>query len=87
LETKLLFSTTCHPQTNEQIEVVNRTLHTMLRAVLKNNIKLWEEYLPHVEFAYNRSTHSTIKMCPFEIVYGLITRAAIDLMPLPNSEK
>jgi hypothetical protein len=48
---------------------------------------LWEEYLPHVEFAYNRSMHSTTKMCPFEIVYGLIPRAPIDLMPLPTSEK
>jgi hypothetical protein len=51
LWTNLLFSTTCHPQTDGQTEVVNRTLSTMLRAVLKKNIKMWEEYLPHVEFA------------------------------------
>ena len=58
LWTKLLFSTTCHPQT----EVVNRTLSAMLRAVLKNNKKMWKECLPHIEFAYNRSLHSTTKM-------------------------
>jgi hypothetical protein len=48
---------------------------------------MWEECLPHVEFAYNRSLHSTTKMCPFEIVYGLLPRSPIDLMPLPSSKK
>ena len=46
---------TCHDFPDGQTEVVNRTLSTMLRAVLKKNIKLWEECLPHVKFAYNRS--------------------------------
>jgi hypothetical protein len=82
-----LFSTTCHTQTDGQTEVVNRTLSTMLRAVLEKNIKMWEEYLPHVEFAYNRSLHSTTKMCLFEIIYGLLPHAPVDLMPLLSSEK
>jgi transposase InsO family protein len=47
LGAKLLFSTTCHPQTDGQTEVVNRTLSTMVRAILKKNIKMWEECLPH----------------------------------------
>jgi hypothetical protein len=50
LGTKLLFSTTYHPQTDDQTEVVNHTLSTMLWAVLNTNFKLWEECLPHVEF-------------------------------------
>jgi hypothetical protein len=62
---KLLFSTTCHPRTAGQIEVVNRTLSTMLWAVLKTNLKLWEECLPYIELAYNRSVHSTTKVSPF----------------------
>jgi hypothetical protein len=51
LGTNLLFSTTCHPQTDGQTEVVNHILSTMLRAILKSNLKLWEGCLPHIEFA------------------------------------
>jgi hypothetical protein len=87
LGTEILFSTTCHPQTDGQTEVVNRTLFTMLRDVLKKNIKMWEECSSHVEFAHNRSLHSTTKMHPSEIVYGFLPHALIDLMPLPSSEK
>jgi hypothetical protein len=86
LRTKLLFSTTCHPQTDGQTEVVNRTLSTMLQAVLKTNLMLWEECLPHIEFAYNRSVHSTMKVSPFRVVYGFNPRVPIDLLPLPPSE-
>jgi translation initiation factor IF-1 len=86
LGTKLLFSTTCHPQTDGQTEVVNRTLSTMLRAVLKDNLRLCEECLPHIEFAYNRSIHSITKLSPFMIVYGFNPCSPVDLLPLPPSE-
>jgi hypothetical protein len=85
--TKLLFSTTCHPQTDGQTEVVNNTLSTMLRVVLKKNLKLWEDCLPHVEFAYNRAVHSTTNSCPFEIVYGFKPHTPMDLLPLPLLEQ
>jgi transposase InsO family protein len=85
LGTKLQFSTTCHPQTDGQTEVFNRTLSTMLWAILKSNLKLWE-CLPHIKFAYNRSVHSTMKVSPFQVVYGFNPHAPIDLLPLPPSE-
>ena len=51
--TLLKFSTTCHPQTDGQTEVTNHTLGTLLRALVKKNIKAWDELLPHAEFAFN----------------------------------
>jgi hypothetical protein len=86
LGTKLLFSTTCHLQTDGQTEVVNRTLSTMLWAILKSNFKLWDESLPHIEFAYNRSMHSTMKVSPFQVVYCFNPRAPIGLLPLLPSK-
>ena len=48
---------------------------------------MWEEYLPHVEFAYNRVVHFTTKFCPFEIVNGFNPTVPIDLLPLPLRER
>ncbi|KAK1665844.1 hypothetical protein QYE76_054003 [Lolium multiflorum] len=87
LGTKLLFSTTCHPQTDGQTEVVNRTLSQLLRSMIKKNLKEWEECLSHVEFAYNRAVHSTTELCPFEVVYGFKPITPLDLLPLPIHER
>jgi len=87
LGTKLLLSTTCHPQTNGQTEVVNRTLSMLLWTMIKKNLREWEECLPHVEFAYNRAVHSTTQMCPFEVVYGFKPITPFDLLPLPLQER
>jgi hypothetical protein len=87
LGTKLLFSTTCHPQTDGQTEVVNRTLSSLLRAIIKKNLKTWEDCLPHTEFAYNRSIHSATKFSPFEIAYGFNPLSPLDLTSLPVSER
>ena len=43
---KLLFSTSSHPQTDGQTEVVNRSLSTLLRVLIKKNLKNWEECIP-----------------------------------------
>ncbi|XP_037497970.1 uncharacterized protein LOC119371608 [Jatropha curcas] len=84
--TKLLYSTTCHPQTDGQTEVVNRTLGTLLRAVVGKNLKTWEDCLPFIEFAYNRSIHSSSGYSPFEPVNGFNPLIVLDLSPLPLNE-
>jgi hypothetical protein len=70
LETKLLFSTTYHPQTDGQTERVNQILEDMLRMHVMHQPKKWEDYLPLVEFAYNNGYQESLKMSPFEVLYG-----------------
>src|SRR3954463_9761611 len=81
---KLLFSTAYHPQTDGQTEVTNRTLSTLLRVLIKKNIKEWEECLPISEYA---ARHSTTGKSPFEVVYGFNPLSAWDILPLPLQER
>ena len=84
---KLKFSTASHPQTDGQTEVVNRSLSSLLRLLVKKNLKGWEECIPHAEFAYNRARHSTTGKSPFMIVYGFEPSTTLDLLPLPLHER
>ena len=66
---------------------MNRTLFTLLRTIIQKNLKNWKDCLPFIEFAYNRSVHSTIDFSPFEIVYGFNPLTSLDLLPLPVNER
>lgn len=75
------FSTTCYPQIDGYTKVVNRTLFTLLHAIIQKNLKIEEQYLPHVEFAYNRIILLATKFSPFEIIYGFNLLTALDFLP------
>lgn len=83
LNTKLKFSSAFHPQTDDQTEVVNRSLGDLLRCLVGDMVKTWDLILPMAEFEYNSSVNRTTGRSPFEIVLGLQPRKPIDLVPLP----
>jgi hypothetical protein len=47
----------------------------------------WEDCLPFIEFAYNRSVHLTTDFSSFEIVYDFNPLTPLDLLPSPVNEK
>jgi hypothetical protein len=69
-ETKFLFNTTYHPQTDGQTKRVNQVLEDNLRMHVMHQPKKWEDYLPLVEFYYNNGYQESLKMIPFESLYG-----------------
>jgi hypothetical protein len=42
----------------------------MLRMHVMHQPKKWEDYLPLVEFTYNNGYQESLKMSPFEVLYG-----------------
>jgi hypothetical protein len=70
LGTSLVRSIAYHPQTNGQTERVNAILEDMLRAYVLSSRGSWESWVPLAEFAYNNNYQESIKMAPFEALYG-----------------
>lgn len=68
--TVLQMSTSYHPKTDGQTEIVNRCLETFLRCFTSEQPKQWYLWLSWAEFWYNMSSHSAAGTTPFEIVYG-----------------
>jgi hypothetical protein len=70
MDTKLNFSLAYHPQTDGQIERSNQILEDMLRACALKYEKSWDKSLPYTQFSYNTSYQASIKMAPYEALYG-----------------
>jgi hypothetical protein len=76
--TDLTYSTAYHPQTDGQTERVIQILEDMLRANALISEKKWVTCLPFAEFSYNNSYQASIKMSPFEALYGKQCRTPIN---------
>jgi transposase InsO family protein len=79
MDTKLNFSSAYHPETNGQIERVNQILEDMLRACALRDQKSWDKCFPYAEFSYNNSYQKSLKMSPFEVLYGRKCRTPLFL--------
>jgi hypothetical protein len=78
MDTKLKKSTTFHPQTDGQTEVVNRTMVHLLRGYCNKHPKLWDEQLPYVQHAYNHAMHSSTQKTPFEVCLGYLPKSPME---------
>ena len=78
LGTRLIRSSAYHPQTDGQTERINQILEDMFRACVLAYPQKWDQCLPLAEFSYNNSYQESIKMAPFEALYGRRCRTPLN---------
>jgi hypothetical protein len=74
----LIHSSAYHPQTDDQTERVNQVLEDILRACVMEYPCSWNKNLPWAEFSYNNSYQESMKMTPFEALYGRQCRTLLN---------
>ena len=77
MDTRLNFSSAYHHQIDGQTKRVNQILEDMLRACALKYGKSWDKCLPYAEFSYNNSYQESIRMAPFEFLYGRKCRSPL----------
>ncbi|GAU22407.1 hypothetical protein TSUD_122930 [Trifolium subterraneum] len=68
--TKLKLSTSYHPESDGQTEVVNRCLETYLRCFISDQPRTWVYWVHWAEYWFNTTFHASTEKTPYEIVYG-----------------
>jgi hypothetical protein len=77
LGTHLNFSSAYHPQTDGQTKRTNQILEDMLRACALQDQSGWDKRLSYAEFSYNNSYQASLKMSPFQALYGRSCRTPL----------
>ena len=86
LDTKLTKSTSFHPQTDGQIEVVNWMVVHILQMYNSKHPCTWDDSLPYVQHSYNRAIHSSTGHSLFQVGLGFQPLGPIDVaLPLATT--
>jgi hypothetical protein len=85
--TQLHLSTTYHPRTDGQTEVVNKFFQTYLRCFASERQNKWVQWLLLVEWWYNTLCHIVMRMTPFEVVYGKNPPLVLSYFPCARSSR
>lgn len=74
------YTTPYHPMGNGAVEKFNRTLGNMIRALPPRAKQKWPRLLRSLTFSYNATVHETTGFSPFLLMFGRISRLAVDMV-------
>lgn len=83
----LQYSSSFHPQTDGQIEVVNHTMADIIWCLCSDMPKQWDHYLAYAEFAFNNTVNRFTSKSPFDVIYERVPQHTLDLVPLPQNPR
>ena len=76
---KKSFSSVDHPQTNGQVEAVNKIIKFNLKRKLEEHKGLWAEELPMVLWAYRMTSRSSTGETPFSVAYRVEAMVPVEI--------
>ena len=80
LQITQIHATAYHQQTNGMTERFHDTLKNMMRSLSNQEMKVWDEFIPHFLFAYREVPSQATGYSPFELLYGRHVRGPLDVI-------
>ncbi|XP_075670129.1 uncharacterized protein LOC142639876 [Castanea sativa] len=78
---QLAMSSTYHPQSKGQTEVVNKSLEHYLRSFSSDRPTKWAKWLYLAKYWFNTNYHTATKITPYEALYGFSPPQLVDYVP------
>ena len=63
--------TTKHPESNGQVELLNKKLKKYLTAMEKTGTKDWPQLVNSCQYSYNLAVHRALKNSPYHLLFGI----------------
>ncbi|PKI78680.1 hypothetical protein CRG98_000905 [Punica granatum] len=70
-----------------QIEVVNGSLGNLLKGLVGEHVKSWDQKLSQAEFVHNHAVNRSTGFSPFQVVYSVTPRGRLDLLPVSDTTR